>query len=225
MSGLERIVRFKAGHDCTRFECRWGKPICIPGTGGSHGASGMEVSFIVKGDEGAVQFVLLTGWLPQHVTRDQRFPLSVDRWGAKDMPDGFYPIPSDLGYHSKVPRHKGDKPISDKCEFTGGPCYYDSSGPRAAEAMYALVNGGDKALWEFMEAFYDHVFNGGQFPTSPEYPTKPRNKKNVELSEENIAENAPKHDIANDNLFDFAAQLVRAIEDERNLIKGGEHDW
>ncbi len=170
----EHIVRFEPGCDCTRFECKWGKPTCIPGTGGSHGASGVAVCFVVKGDEGAVQFILLTGWLPQKVTRDPRFPLSVDSWGAKGMPDGFYPLPLDLGYHSKVPRHKGDKPVSESCEFTDGPCYYDGSGSMAAEAMYALVNGGSDALWAFLEAFYDHIFHGGPFPVPAEYPTKLR---------------------------------------------------
>lgn len=85
-----------------------------------------------------------------------------------------YPIPIDLGYHSKVPMHDGQEPISKSCEFTGGACYYDGSSLNAAEAMYSLVNGGDKALWEFLEAYYEHVFYGGAFPDPKEYPAKLR---------------------------------------------------
>lgn len=130
---LEHIVRCEAGHDCVKFECKWNHPACIPGTGGTHGVRGLILRFVVKGDKGAVQFVLLTDWVPQYATRSS-LPLYVKEWKYKSSFD-CYPIPIDLGYHSKVPMHDGQEPISKSCEFTSGACYYDGSSLNAAEAI------------------------------------------------------------------------------------------
>jgi hypothetical protein len=39
----------------------------------------------------------------------------------------------------------------------------------AYDAMYALVNGGDTALWAFLDAYYETVFHGAAYPQPAEY--------------------------------------------------------
>lgn len=167
MSELEHIVRFEQGYDCIRFECKWGVVSCVPGSGGSHGRSGLDIRFVVKGDEGAVQFLLATGWLPRHVSDDHMLRHNP---GLGVISSVSYPSPADLGYHSKTPRYEGQGQMVTDCEWTGGTCYYDGSSLNADDAMSALVNGGDEALWAFLDAYYDHVFHGGPYPTPAEYP-------------------------------------------------------
>ena len=96
---FERIVRFERGYDCIKFECVNGLKSCKPGSGGSHGAHGLQIRFVLKGDEGAIQFLLFTGLLPKTVESTfQPFGGWCDR-------EPF--IPCDLGYHSKKPRYDG----------------------------------------------------------------------------------------------------------------------
>ena len=87
-------------------------------------------------------------------------------------------MPADLGYHSKTPQYEGQEVMDDACEFCDGqPCYYDGSGLNATDAMYALVNGGETALWAFLDAYYEAVFNSGAYPEPAEYPMPLRSKE------------------------------------------------
>lgn len=169
-SGLRHIVKFEPGFDCIRFQCKHGSKDCQPGTGGSHGRSGLAIRFVSKGDAGAVQFLLWTNWGPQHSKDDD---IGVRR--LVFSPDN--PCPADLGYHSKKPHYEGQLFVDDGCEFCDGkPCYYDGSSLNSYLAMYALVNGGDEGLWKFLDEYYRHVFEGGDFPEPVEYPALPRDE-------------------------------------------------
>jgi hypothetical protein len=44
---------------------------------------GLTIRFVSKGDKGAVQFVLHTGWLPQRQSKDGIGYRSVDKWGRR----------------------------------------------------------------------------------------------------------------------------------------------
>jgi hypothetical protein len=170
---MEHIVRFEGGYDCILFECTYGSKDCKPGSGGSHGRHGLNIRFVSKGDAGAVQFLLYTGWTPQHASPSSIGVRDVRDWGGQHM------MPADLGYHSKTPRYDGQEPIDKACEFCGGqPCYYDGSRLNANDAMYALVNGGDAALWAFLDAYYDATFKDGPYPTPAEFKTTPRKANN-----------------------------------------------
>lgn len=169
----EHITTFKRGHDCLNFECICGSPDCRKGSGGFHGSSGMIIHFAAMGEHGAVSFAVNTGWLPQQTLPNSIRYRSIREWCAPGSA-AHYPMPLDLGYHSKTPRYEGQTICQDKCEYCDGkPCYYDGSGLNANDAMYALVNGGDKALWEFLDAYYECVFNAAKYPTPAEY-FKPR---------------------------------------------------
>jgi len=159
---MEHIVEFERGYDCMKFECVHGSADCKPGGRGRHGRHGVNIRFVAKGGRGAVQFLLYTGWMPQHIPNSIVGRVVTD-WGSP-------PMPADLGYHSKMPHYEGHEPMSEVCEYCDGqPCYYDGSTINANDAMYALVNGGDAALWVFLDGYYDSVFNGAAYPIPAEY--------------------------------------------------------
>lgn len=159
---MEHIIRFEGGFDCIKFECIYGSDECKPGTGGSHGRHGLSIRFVSKGDKGAVQFLLYTGLCPQHA--------APARIGVRDCDWGGSVRPIDLGYHAKQAQYDGQKPMSYACEFCDGqPCYYDGSSLNASDAMYALVNGGDNALWAFLDAYYAATFDGAEYPVPSEF--------------------------------------------------------
>ncbi len=161
---MEHIVSLEHGYDCIRFECFWGKDKCKPGTGGSHGVHGLSIRFLSKGLEGAVQFLLYTGWLPQKVEVDSIGYRNITKWGTESSM-----MPSDLGYHSKKPRYEGHSSVG-PCKYCDGEeCYYAGSGLNASDAMYTLVNGGGDALWEFLDAYYEYVFHNQPYPIPAEY--------------------------------------------------------
>jgi len=163
MRKLEHIARFEGGHDCIKFECVHGSKNCKPGSGGSHGRHGMNIRFVSKGEAGAIQFLIYTGWMPQFAKRDEIGFRDVRDWGGHMMP-------ADLGYHSKEPRHDGQEPICQACEYCDGqPCYYDGSGLNANDAMYALVNGGEAALWDFLDAYYETTFHDAPYQGPAEF--------------------------------------------------------
>jgi hypothetical protein len=163
----ERIVRFEQGHDCIKFECKFDKDTCIPREGGSHGKHGLSIRFVLKGDKGAVQFLIYTGWLPQYAEGWAQIS-SIRDWGCGMMP-------ADLGYHSKTPTYEGQTSMTESCEYCDGePCYYDGSTLNASNAMYVLVNGGDEALWTYLEQYYEAIFNNGPDPVLVEYGKLPR---------------------------------------------------
>lgn len=160
---MEHFVRFTEGYDCIKFECINESKLCKPGSGGSHGRHGMNIRFISKGEQGAVQFVLYTGWLPQFVSQSNIGYREIKDWGHT-------PIPADLGYHSKSPMYDGQTVIDNSCEWCdGNPCYYDGSWLNASDAVYSLLNGGDKVLWSFLDGYYKHVFNGEEYPKPAEF--------------------------------------------------------
>lgn len=167
---MKHLVRLESGYDCIKFECTNKSESCVPGSGGSHGRHGLTIRFVTKGPMGAVQFLLYTGWLPQYVKESGIGARYIRDWG------GMQPLPADLGYHSKKPLHEGQQPTDKACMFCDGlPCYYDGSGLNASDAMYALVNRGGKALWDFLDAYYRTVFEGAEYPVPAEYKM-PRRK-------------------------------------------------
>ena len=162
---MDRIVKIVAGYDCIRFKCE--DKSCRPGSGGSHGKHGADLCFYVKGSRGAIQFILNIGLLPQSCRESKIGSRIFDTGG------GLNPV--DLGIHSKKPLYDDQKVTRTSCEFCDDlPCYYDGSGINAYDALYAMANGGDEALWEFLEGYYRSVFHGFEYPKPREYDKKTR---------------------------------------------------
>jgi len=168
---VQHIVAFEAGHDCIQFECKFGSESCVPGGGGSHGRAGLGIRFVCKGTYGAVQFLMWTDWTPQYAK-----PSSI---GLRNfsMGSGSGCTPVDLGFHAKSPQYEGQT-SHDGCEYCDGePCFYDGSALNANDAMYALVNGGDAALWRFLEGYYASVFLNQPYPVPEEYTSSLREER------------------------------------------------
>lgn len=112
----------------------------------NYGIHGVEMRFVLKGPEGAVQFLLYTGWHLPEVTREI---------GQQK------PMPADLGYHSPTPRHEGQEQMNDGkgCEYLDGkPCYYDGSGCNAYGMWEVLLKEGSEGVWKALECVYSDLF-------------------------------------------------------------------
>jgi hypothetical protein len=120
----------------------------------NYGIHGVMIYFYLKGELGAVQFVVYTHWQLPHVQADidakppdPRFPYMFHEGTAWD-----------LGYHSAKPMYEGQTKISDQCELLGGPCYYDGSTLNAEPVFDTLRAEGDDGVWKKLEEYYHQVF-------------------------------------------------------------------
>lgn len=119
-----------------------------PNPSKDYGVHGVDIRMVLKGELGAMQFLLYTNWHLPHV---------ADEFKAK----GYHSevLPADVGYHSPKPMYDGQETVGDECEYLDGkPCYYDGSGLYAETAYKVLLEGGSDALWKFLEAEYIERF-------------------------------------------------------------------
>jgi len=135
--GFERIIKLYPAYDKKEVGA---------------GIHGVNLLFVLKGDEGAVQFLLFTNWHLPHVTEylKERHP----------QHDWFWePMPADLGYHSPKPMFEGHEAITDSCEWLDGkPCYYDGSSLAAEDVYRVLLKEGSEGVWRVLEKYYREVF-------------------------------------------------------------------
>ena len=127
-----------------------------------YGRNCMSVRFVLRGPLGAVQFYLITGW---YHSSDRKPGGMIDCLDGIQRPLGPVPIPVDLGFHSLKPMYDGQEPRD--CDLLpGGRCYYDGSGLNAEDAFDVFTDGGDEALWDFLERYYQWLYEDG--PEVPE---------------------------------------------------------
>jgi len=148
---MERIIKFNPA---------WDKR--DPDPSKNYGIHGVELAMILKGDQGAVQFVVYTNWHLPHVKEE------LDEKLLKGAGQGnlnnylfciIHPLPADLGYHSPIPTYEGQSIISDSCEYlNGNPCYYDGSGLEAERIYEILLNEGSDGVWRELEDYYKTIF-------------------------------------------------------------------
>lgn len=122
----------------------------------NYGIHGAELRMVLKGELGAVQFVVYTNWHLPHVTEELLNDSNNDKLHIKAT---FLPFPADLGYHSPKPLYEDQECCSEHCEYLNGkPCYYDGSG-LAAEVVYKkLIEGGSDEVWQILEERYKDLF-------------------------------------------------------------------
>lgn len=130
-----------------------------------YGIHGAELRMIVKGERGAVQFVVYTNWQMPHIVKD-----TINKDYMMDATDislkqntalkvNFCPMPADLGYHSPKPMYEHQEPIGSNCPYIkGGVCYYDGSSLNAEPVFDLLVTKGSTAVWEYLEQCYKDKF-------------------------------------------------------------------
>jgi len=136
---MERITEFEPAYDNTAKG------------GGLHG---INIRFILRGEHGAVQFLIFTNWRPKQATKRLRAEMSPSNYFL------FEPMPADVGYHSKVPRYEGQHAM-ENCVYVqtpDGKCYYDGSTLHAEQVYDILLEKGSEGVWEYLGKYYDSVF-------------------------------------------------------------------
>jgi hypothetical protein len=119
----------------------------------NYGIHGVSCRFILKGEEGAVQFLLFTNWQLPHVQEEMNARMSPGRAVL------YNPMPADLGYHSLKPTYEGQELAQESCPYLDGkPCYYDGSGLNAERVYVRLLEEGSDGVWAALEQYYEEVF-------------------------------------------------------------------
>jgi hypothetical protein len=110
------------------------------------GIHGVDMRFLIKGNNKAVQFLLFTNWHLPHVQEE------LSGRGLSG------PMPADLGYHSPVPIYDGQLIMQEHCCYTSGKCYYDGSSINAVRVFHRMLREGDIGLWNELEKYYYDIF-------------------------------------------------------------------
>jgi hypothetical protein len=135
VDGWVRRIDFEPGYDC------WTNP-CPQ----RHGQHGMNLRFILAGEEGAVQFLMYTGdWVPG----------AINDIGHLDRSRRLHgPMAADLGHHWLRPVWEGEE-SQDNCEYLmGAPCFYDGSGLNAGPVLARFFKDGADGVWAELEDYY-----------------------------------------------------------------------
>jgi len=144
---LERIVEFDPAYDKRNSE-----------PGKNYGIHSVTLRFLLKGELGAVQFVIHTGWQLPHVTKEQDEKALTMPLDAGWLNVLFHPMAADLGYHSPSPMYDDQEPLSQECPVLGGVCYYDGSTLNAEPVFEILLKEGGEGVWSRLEEEYYKVF-------------------------------------------------------------------
>jgi hypothetical protein len=173
---LERIVEFEPAFDKRNVDPEK-----------NFGIHGVEMRWVLKGERGAVQFLVYTNWQLPHVTQESINRLGFARDFGMEMRCFWLPMAADLGYHSKFPLYEGQEPMGavdrkfhtddlkeglDRFQISatatgtftpcpyldGAPCYYDGSGLNAERVLKMLIEKGGEAVWREMEECYLATF-------------------------------------------------------------------
>ena len=143
---FKKIIAFEPAYDKRKEKC---------------GIHGVDIRFVLKGKDGAVQFLLFTNWQLPHVTEEEVNRL--EHHNASSIKLFFTPMPADLGYHSPKPMYEDHRQAVDKCEYLDGkPCYYDGSSLNAEPIYRKLLKYGAKGVWEALEKYYNDTFKEGK---------------------------------------------------------------
>jgi hypothetical protein len=143
VSNFERIVHMRPAYDKRDSDPKK-----------NYGIHGVNLTMILKGEEGAVQFVLFTNWQLPHVQKE-----TYDKhFGDRERIELFTtPMAADLGYHWPTERYEGQTVCKDKCDWLNGPCYYDGSSLNAERVFEVLLREGSEGVWRELESFYESV--------------------------------------------------------------------
>lgn len=138
--GFEYIVDFEPAWDKTD-----------PDPKKNCGVHGVEMRMVLKGEDGAVQFLLYTSWMLDMV---------ADEVNSFMVPiPASAPLPADLGYHSPKPMYDGHEAMGSCAYLDGADCYYDGSGLNAQRIWNTLVKEGSNGVWRELREYYKETFN------------------------------------------------------------------
>lgn len=138
---MNRIINFWPA-----FDKRSNEP------GKDYGIHGVELSMVLKGELGAISFLLFTNWHLPHVAEGLEKKVPHDSIMYK-------PLPADISYHSPKPLYEYQEAASENpCKYIGVPCYCDGSTLNAQHYFNVLVAQGDECFWQEMEKYYLSTF-------------------------------------------------------------------
>lgn len=115
-----------------------------------YGVHGVDIHFIVKDSNKAVDFIVFTNWHLPHVLEEL---LSKN----KDY-DNLKPVPASIGYHSPHPMYENQFSIK-KCDIIKQECFYGASILNAKRYFDILVSEGLDSLWNALEQYFEEIFN------------------------------------------------------------------
>lgn len=139
VNGFVRRIEFEPGYDCMTALGEEAGRRC-------HGRHGMNVRFLLIGEEGAVQFLMYASdWLPGSIEHGHT---------RRDLPL-MGAMAADLGHHWLRPVYEGEESHGSKCEYLAdAPCFYDGSGLNADPLLVAFFDSGPDAVWEYLTAYW-----------------------------------------------------------------------
>jgi hypothetical protein len=120
-----------------------------------YGIHGVDMTWYIKGPEGAVQWKVFTNWHMPNVRQEWE---QRERQGNPPPLCCVIPMAADLGYHSPKPMYENQTPMSNTCDVLGGVCYYDGSSLNAEPIFDLLVTQGQEACWQAIENYYRMTF-------------------------------------------------------------------
>lgn len=137
-NGFVRRVDFEPGYDCLEHHGDAIGRKC-------HGRHGMNMRFVLMGEEGAVQFLLYAS---------DFLPGSTEHGHTKRDKALMGVMAADLGHHWIRPTYEGES-NNGACEYLhGAECFYDGSGLNAEDILVRFLSDGLDAVWEDLEDYY-----------------------------------------------------------------------
>lgn len=131
-----------------------------------YGRHGMDARFVLKGELGAVHFLLFTSFYHSSDRDAYRRHGGILGSDGERHPFSRYDCaqPADLGYHSPKPQYENQSVVESCSYLDESPCYYGGSGLNAEDAFDVFTDEGEDALWKLLEQYYAATFEGGEFP-------------------------------------------------------------
>lgn len=121
----------------------------------SYGQHGMEITWLLRGPNGVIQFEMFTGWVP-----------GLDRHADHLV---HAPMGADLGYHTRFPQYDGQDAMTETCDYLDGPCYYDGSGLMADDLLREFLIHGEQVIWDRLAERHDALQSeSGRYPSNEE---------------------------------------------------------
>lgn len=144
---LEAYIEERPAFDCILGLCP--VPDCPGPSEGpehNHGRGSRTDRWIIKGEGLAVQWLVYT----DEFLSITLLALVEGRQEWRDL----FPMAADIGYHSSEPLYEGHW-VQGDCDILGlEKCYYDGSALQASIGLEIQANGGDAAVWLWLEQYY-----------------------------------------------------------------------
>jgi len=142
---FERIIKIRPAYDKRDPDPRK-----------DYGIHGCDLVMVLKGDAGAVSFILFTKWYLPHVTNELAHRSTNSPENIKCL---FTPLPAGLDYHSPYPMYENQSLSTNECEYLDGkPCYCDGSFLAADEVFEILLREGSDGVWAYLKNCYIRQF-------------------------------------------------------------------